>query len=187
MKLVGVHYLYNDQKIIFLFTADTRIDFRALVKDLVAIFKNRIELRQITGRDELRICGGFGICGRCFCCATISDKPKPVSIRMAKEQNLTLNTAKISGPCGRLLCCLSYEYGFYSAECRNMPTEGTRIQYEDEDWRVKELNPIAKTVTIIHEDGRQQQLPSNKFAREGNHWVIREPQEVDEGKSKNLG
>lgn len=114
MKLVSVHYLLEESKILFFFTAESRVDFRELVKDLVAIFKTRIELRQIGVRDESRIVGGLGVCGRGYCCHTVSDKLKPVSIKMAKDQNLSLNSMKISGPCGRLLCCLAYEYTFYN-------------------------------------------------------------------------
>jgi cell fate regulator YaaT (PSP1 superfamily) len=175
MKLIAVHYLHDEQKILFFFSADTRIDFRNLVKDLVGIFRCRIELRQIASRDESRICGGFGICGRCYCCSSITDKLKPVSIKMAKEQNLSLNTAKISGPCGRLLCCLAYEHGFYNTERRNMPGEGCRIHLEGEVWRVREVNPIQSTVTLVAEDGRQTQLASKQFFRADNKWHIRKP------------
>ena len=113
MKLVSVHYLLEEPKILFFFTAENRVDFRELVKDLVSVFKTRIELRQIGVRDESREIGGLGVCGRGYCCHTVSDKLKPVSIKMAKDQNLSLNSMKISGPCGRLLCCLAYEHCFY--------------------------------------------------------------------------
>jgi cell fate regulator YaaT (PSP1 superfamily) len=175
MKLLAVHYLHDEQKILFFFSADNRIDFRTLVKDLVGIFRCRIELRQIAARDESRIGGGFGICGRCYCCASISDKLKPVSIKMAKEQNLSLNTAKISGPCGRLLCCLSYEHVFYSTERHNMPGEGSRIMLEGEPWRVKEVNPICGCVTITTEDGRQMQIASNRLFKTDNKWHVGKP------------
>ncbi|MDR1215584.1 MAG: hypothetical protein LBK25_02775 [Treponema sp.] len=112
MKLVSVHYLLECSKILFFFTSDNRVDFRELVKDLVSVFKARIELRQIGIRDEARFLGGIGICGRCFCCHAISDKLKPVSIKMAKEQGMSLNSNKISGQCEHLLCCLAYEYSF---------------------------------------------------------------------------
>jgi cell fate regulator YaaT (PSP1 superfamily) len=172
MKLIAVHYLHDEQKILFFFSADGRIDFRTLVKDLVGIFRCRIELRQISARDESRIGGGFGICGRCYCCSTITDKLKPVSIKMAKEQNLSLNTAKISGPCGRLLCCLSYEHGFYCAERHNMPSEGSRVMFEGELWKVKEINPICASITLIAEDGRQTQVAANRFVRTDNKWSV---------------
>lgn len=114
MKLVSVHFLLEEQKALFFFSSDNRVDFRELVKDLVSVFKMRIELRQIGVRDESRITGGLGVCGRPYCCHCVSDKLQPVSIRMAKEQNLSLNSMKISGQCGRLLCCLSYEFEWYS-------------------------------------------------------------------------
>ena len=114
MKLISTHFLVDEQKALFFFSADNRVDFRELVKDLVSVFKMRIELRQVGVRDESRITGGLGVCGRPYCCHAVSDKLRPVSIRMAKEQNLSLNSMKISGQCGRLLCCLSYEFDFYS-------------------------------------------------------------------------
>jgi cell fate regulator YaaT (PSP1 superfamily) len=172
MKLLTVHYLHDEQKILFFFSSDNRVDFRGLVKDLVSIFRCRIELRQIVARDESRIGGGFGICGRCYCCSSVSDKLKPVSIKMAKEQNLSLNTAKISGPCGRLLCCLSYEHGFYCSERHNMPNEGCRISMEGELWKVKEVNPICASITLSAEDGRQMQVASNRFVKTDNRWHV---------------
>jgi cell fate regulator YaaT (PSP1 superfamily) len=172
MKLLAVHYLHDDQKILFFFSSDNRVDFRVLVKDLVAVFRCRIELRQIAARDESRIGGGFGICGRCYCCSSVSDKLKPVSIKMAKEQNLSLNTAKISGPCGRLLCCLAYEHAFYCTERHKMPNEGCRVMFEDELWRVKEVNPICGSVTLSAEDGRQTQLASNRLVKTDNRWHV---------------
>ncbi|MDR1096101.1 MAG: hypothetical protein LBL31_06905 [Spirochaetaceae bacterium] len=175
MKLLAVHYVLDEQKILFFFSADSRIDFRALVKDLVGVFRCRIELRQIASRDESRIGGGFGICGRCYCCSSISDKLKPVSIKMAKEQNLSLNTAKISGPCGRLLCCLAYEYGFYSAERHSMPNEGNRVTLEGELWKVREVNPICASVTLSIEDGRQVQVAANRLVKKNNRWYVDKP------------
>ena len=127
MKLVSAHYLLDEAKILFFFTADARVDFRELVKDLVTVFKTRIELRQIGVRDESRVLGGIGVCGRAYCCHSITDKLKPVSIKMAKVQNLSLNSMKISGPCGRLLCCLSYEFDTYSEERKRLPGEGYKI------------------------------------------------------------
>ena len=124
MKLVSAHYLLDEQKILFFFTAENRVDFRELVKDLVSVFKMRIELRQIGVRDEARVVGGLGICGRALCCNAITDKLRPVSIKMAKEQNLTLNSMKISGPCGRLLCCLSYEFDVYREARQTLPVHG---------------------------------------------------------------
>ena len=154
MKLVSAHYLLDEQKILFFFTAENRVDFRELVKDLVSVFKTRIELRQIGVRDEARVVGGLGICGRALCCNSITDKLRPVSIKMAKEQNLTLNSMKISGPCGRLLCCLSYEFDVYKEARQAIPSMGTRVQYEGEEFRVTEMNVLARRVRFQSESGR---------------------------------
>jgi cell fate regulator YaaT (PSP1 superfamily) len=174
MKLISAHFLIEESKIIFFFTAENRVDFRELVKDLVAIFKTRIELRQIGIRDEARITGGFGICGRSFCCYAISDKLKPVAIKMAKEQNLSLNSMKISGPCGRLLCCLAYEHGFYTEQRRMMPAEGTKIASDGTLWKITEVNAVRGMITLSSEDGRLRHLPKDKFEKVDNRWVIRE-------------
>jgi len=173
MKLVLVHYLLEEPKILFFFTAENRVDFRELVKDLVSVFKMRIELRQIGVRDEARVTGGLGVCGRGYCCHCVSDKLKPVSIKMAKDQKLSLNSVKISGPCGRLLCCLFYEYGFYSEQQRNLPQEGMRINYENESWRVSEVNPIACQIKLSHDDGRAVSVPACKFEKIENYWKIK--------------
>ncbi|MCL2440449.1 MAG: hypothetical protein FWD14_01785 [Treponema sp.] len=173
MKLVLVHYLLEEPKILFFFTAENRVDFRELVKDLVSVFKMRIELRQIGVRDEARVVGGLGVCGRGYCCHCVSDKLKPVSIKMAKDQKLSLNSVKISGPCGRLLCCLFYEYGFYSEQQRNLPQEGMRINYENESWKVAEVNPIACQIKLAAEDGRQITVPACRFEKVDNFWKIK--------------
>ncbi|MDR1466268.1 MAG: hypothetical protein LBI40_01410 [Treponema sp.] len=143
MKLVSVHYLLEYPKILFFFTSDTRVDFRDLVKDLVGVFKARIELRQIGIRDEARFLGGIGICGRCFCCHAISDKLKPVTMKMAKEQGISLNSNKVSGQCERLLCCLAYEYGCHNEQHRNSQQEGAKVFYNGGSWDVKEINAVT--------------------------------------------
>jgi len=173
MKLVLVHYLLEEPKILFFFTAENRVDFRELVKDLVSVFKMRIELRQIGVRDEARVTGGLGVCGRGYCCHCVSDKLKPVSIKMAKDQKLSLNSVKISGPCGRLLCCLFYEYNFYSEQQRNLPQEGMRINFENESWKVAEVNPIACKIKLATDDGRQVSVPSCRFEKVDNYWKIK--------------
>ncbi|MDR2543480.1 MAG: hypothetical protein LBC80_08565 [Treponema sp.] len=173
MKLVLVHYLLEEPKILFFFTAENRVDFRELVKDLVSVFKMRIELRQIGVRDEARVIGGLGVCGRSFCCHSVSDKLKPVSIKMAKDQKLSLNSVKISGPCGRLLCCLYYEYAFYSEQQRNLPQEGIRVSYNNESWKIAEANPVTNQIKLSADDGRQITLPAGKFERTDNHWKIK--------------
>lgn len=173
MKLVLVHYLLEEPKILFFFTAENRVDFRELVKDLVSVFKMRIELRQIGVRDEARVTGGLGVCGRGYCCHCVSDKLKPVSLKMAKDQKLSLNSVKISGPCGRLLCCLFYEYGFYSEQQRNLPQEGMKASFNNETWKISEVNPIACQIKLVHEDGRLMTVPACQFERVDNHWKIK--------------
>ncbi|GMO50494.1 MAG: regulatory iron-sulfur-containing complex subunit RicT [Termitinemataceae bacterium] len=173
MKLVSVHYLLENTKVLFFFTAETRIDFRNLVKDLVSIFRTRIELRQIGIRDETRLIGGLGMCGRKFCCNTYSEKLKPVSIKMAKDQNLSLNSMKISGCCGRLLCCLSYEHAYYAQERKNVPNEGTKITWDGTTWKVLEVNLILGILRMGSEDGRMIQLPKTDFNKTLTGWEIK--------------
>jgi len=148
MKLISAHYLLEEPKVLFFFSADTRVDFRELVKDLVSVFRIRIELRQIGVRDESRVIGGMGVCGRDFCCHGLTDKLTPVSIKMAKDQNLSLNSMKISGPCGRLLCCLSYECEFYQDERKKIPVEGTSVYLGQVAYRVIEVNILTKAIKI---------------------------------------
>jgi len=175
MKLVSVHYILEEPKILFFFTAESRVDFRELVKDLVNIFKTRIELRQIGVRDESRVLGGLGVCGRCYCCHAVSDKLKPVSIKMAKDQNLSLNSTKISGPCGRLLCCLAYEHLFYGEQRRLIPCEGTRIFWDGSNWRVSEINVVIGKLKLSTDDGRVIQMPFNAFEKNDGRWAINAP------------
>ncbi|MDR2617968.1 MAG: hypothetical protein LBC62_03765 [Treponema sp.] len=173
MKLVSVHYLLEEAKILFFFTAENRVDFRDLVKDLVNVFKTRIELRQIGVRDEGRVVGGLGVCGRAYCCHAVSDKLKPVSIKMAKDQNLSLNSMKISGPCGRLLCCLAYEHLFYSEQRRFMPQEGCKISWDGSLWRVAEVNAVLGSLRLSAEDGRVIQLPASVFEKVDGKWAVK--------------
>ena len=175
MKLVSAHYLLDEQKILFLFTSENRVDFRELVKDLVAAFKMRIELRQIGVRDEARVVGGLGICGRALCCNSVTDRLRPVSIKMAKEQNLTLNSMKISGPCGRLLCCLSYEFDVYKEARHALPTMGTRVQFEGEEFRVTDLNVLARRLRLQSESGRVLDMGLESLGRnpDTQSWEIR--------------
>jgi len=175
MKLVSVHYLLEEPKILFFFTAENRVDFRELVKDLVNIFKTRIELRQIGVRDESRVLGGLGVCGRAYCCHAVSDKLKPVSIKMAKDQNLSLNSTKISGPCGRLLCCLAYEHLFYGEQRRLIPCEGTRINWDGSSWKVAEVNVVVGKLKLTTDEGRVIQLPISAFERTETRWIVHWP------------
>jgi len=172
MKLIATHYLLEEQKVLFFFSAENRVDFRELVKDLVAVFKMRIELRQIGVRDESRITGGLGVCGRPYCCHAVSDRLKPVSIKMAKEQNLSLNSMKISGQCGRLLCCLSYEYEWYSEARKQLPSEGLKIYYDGTNFRIQEVNPLTRMVKMSGEDGRLLEIAASRFVQKDNRWVI---------------
>lgn len=172
MKLIAVHFLLEEQKALFFFSSENRVDFRELVKDLVSVFKMRIELRQIGVRDESRIVGGLGICGRPCCCHSISDKLAPVSIKMAKEQNLSLNSMKISGQCGRLLCCLSYEYNWYSEARKNLPSEGLHIYYDSTNFRITDVNPLTQLVKMLGEDGRLLEIPAKRFQKDGGKWRL---------------
>ena len=132
----------------------------------------RIELRQIGVRDESRITGGLGVCGRPFCCHGVSDKLRPVSIKMAKDQNLSLNSMKISGQCGRLLCCLSYEYDWYNEARKSLPNEGVRLSYDGTDFRITEVNPLTSMVRMLGDDGRLLEVNAKRFYRDGNRWKI---------------
>lgn len=155
MKLVDVEYTFNGSKVVFYFTADERVDFRELVKDLAYALKTRIELRQIGVRDEAKMLGGLGPCGRLVCCKSFLDDFRPVSIKMAKEQNLSLSPTKISGLCGRLMCCLQYEQSAYEAARSKMPKPGREVNTVDGVGTVVENNAITERtkVRLTMEDG----------------------------------
>lgn len=148
MKLVDVEYTFDNNKILFYFTADGRVDFRELVKDLASVFRTRIELRQIGVRDESKMLGGFGICGRPFCCHTFLGEFQPVSIKMAKEQGLSLNPVKISGTCGRLMCCLKYEQDTYEHLLRHTPKVGAIVETSEGRGTVIENNLITGLLKV---------------------------------------
>lgn len=148
MKLVEAEYTFDNNKLLFYFTADGRIDFRELVKDLAAVFRTRIELRQIGVRDETKIMGGIGICGRALCCNTYLSEFAPVSIKMAKEQNLSLNPTKISGLCDRLMCCLKYEQDNYEQTRKRMPRVGREIITPDGVGVINAINVLEETVRV---------------------------------------
>ena len=148
MNLVDVEYTFDRSKLLFYFTADGRVDFRELVKDLASAFRTRIELRQIGVRDESRMVGGFGICGRPFCCNTFLNDFQPVSIKMAKEQGLSLNPTKISGTCGRLMCCLKYEQDTYEHLLRVTPKVGAIVETRDGKGKVIENNLITGMLKV---------------------------------------
>ena len=148
MKLVDVEYTFDGSKLVFYFTANGRVDFRDLVKDLASVFKMRIELRQIGVRDEAKMLGGLGACGRSLCCGTFLSDFQPVSIRMAKDQNLSLNPTKISGQCGRLMCCLKYEQDFYEVTLKKLPRIGREIMTPDGIGTVTEIAVIREKVKV---------------------------------------
>lgn len=155
MKLVDAEYTFDRNKLIFYFTAEGRVDFRELVKDLAAVFRTRIELRQIGVRDEAKMLGGIGPCGRLLCCSTFLGDFEPVSIKMAKDQNLSLNPAKISGLCGRLMCCLRYEHETYAQALATLPDVGDEVETPLGKGRVVGLNIFAEQVQVdVYEAGR---------------------------------
>lgn len=148
MKLVDVEYTFDRNKVVFYFTAEGRVDFRDLVKDLASVFRTRIELRQIGVRDEAKMLGGIGPCGRMLCCSTFLGDFEPVSIKMAKDQNLSLNPSKISGLCGRLMCCLKYENDEYEAAKEMMPDLGERIETPDGPGKVVGMNILEHVLQV---------------------------------------
>lgn len=159
MKLIDAEYTFDNNKVLFYFTADGRIDFRELVKDLAAVFKTRIELRQIGVRDETKIVGGIGICGRPLCCHTHLSEFAPVSIKMAKEQNLSLNPTKISGVCGRLMCCLNNEEETYEELNRKLPNVGDYVTTDDGlRGEVHSVNVLRQLVKVLIETDDEKEL-----------------------------
>ncbi len=159
MKLIQAEYTFDGKKLLFYFTADGRVDFRELVKDLASVFRMRIELRQVGVRDETRMLGGIGVCGRPLCCSSYLTEFAPVSIRMAKEQNLSLNPAKISGACGRLMCCLKNEQETYEHLKKKLPGVGDIVQASDGiQGEVQSVNVLRQTVRIIVESGDDKEL-----------------------------
>ena len=201
MKLVEAEYTFDNNKLLFYFTADGRIDFRELVKDLAAVFRTRIELRQIGVRDETKIMGGYGICGRQLCCHTFLSEFAPVSIKMAKEQNLSLNPTKISGVCGRLMCCLKNEEEAYEELNRSLPNVGTRVKTPDGlNGEVQNVSVLKQKVRVIvtldndEKEVREYMAAELKFRKErkrdhGKHEDDKalkalEAMEKKEGKSK---
>jgi len=173
MKLVGVEYTFDRNKVIFYFTADGRIDFRELVRDLAAVFKTRIELRQIGVRDEAKMIGGLGCCGRELCCASWLSEFAPVSIKMAKEQNLTLNPTKISGICGRLMCCLKYESDTYEQVRDDYPEVGDAVLTPMGEGKVTGVNIFRKSVYV--------ELKEQKHVKEFPAEEVVAKEELEEG------
>ena len=153
MNLLDVEYKFDNSKILFFFTADGRIDFRELVKDLAAVFKTRIELRQIGVRDEVKRIGGNGVCGRELCCCSFLGNFETVSIKMAKEQNISLNPSKISGNCGRLMCCLKYEQDVYEDKLSRIPKVGSIVKTEDGEGIVESIETLKEIIRVKLKDG----------------------------------
>ncbi|WP_129126774.1 PSP1 domain-containing protein [Geomonas oryzae] len=194
MKLVRVEYLFDGSKAIFYFTADGRVDFRELVKDLAHAFHTRIEMRQIGVRDESKMVGGIGICGRELCCSSYLREFEPVSVKMAKEQNLALNPSKISGQCGRLLCCLSYEFETYCNLRKGLPKCGKRVQCGCVDGEVVKVNVLDQTVTLKTTDDSLVTLKGEEISPENVSDRVKKPpqqkgeqQGGDKGKSQGPG
>jgi cell fate regulator YaaT (PSP1 superfamily) len=168
MKLVDVEYTFDRNKVIFYFTADGRVDFRELVKDLASIFRTRIELRQIGVRDEAKMLGGIGPCGRMLCCSTFLGDFEPVSIKMAKDQNLSLNPTKISGLCGRLMCCLKYENDEYEPAKEELPDIGEVIKTPRGKGKVVGLNILERVLQVeIKEEERVLEFTLDEIMNEG--------------------
>lgn len=172
MKLIDAEYTFDNSKLLFYFSAEVRVDFRELVKDLAAVFRTRIELRQIGIRDEAKMLGGLGVCGQPFCCSRFLSDFVQVSIKMAKEQNLSLNSSKISGTCGRLMCCLRYEHETYEAEIAKTPPVDSTVKTSDGVGVVTEMSPLQGTIKVKLPDGtikqyhRRDVIPVKAVSRE---------------------
>ena len=177
MHLVRVERFFNGSKMIFYFTADSRVDFRALVKDLVQEFRTRVEMRQVGVRHETKMLGGIGTCGRELCCSSFIKNFDSVSIKMAKEQDLPLNPTKISGVCNRLLCCLTYEYETYKKQRKNMPKAGKRIKVNGEQYLVKRQIPLRDAIVAENSSGEDVILAKEQ-------WRLSQPLKKENGEEK---
>jgi cell fate regulator YaaT (PSP1 superfamily) len=163
MSLVKVEKFFNGSKMIFYFTADNRVDFRELVKDLVQEFRTRVEMRQVGVRHETKMLGGLGTCGRELCCSSYMKKFDSVSIKMAKEQDLPLNPSKISGVCNRLLCCLTYEFAAYHEQRKKMPKVGSSIKVDNLEYRVKQQMPLQRRLLVVSREGEERTLEEQQW------------------------
>lgn len=169
MKLVDVEYQLDGSKITFFFTADERVDFRELVKDLAGVYKTRIELRQIGVRDEAKRLGGIGSCGREYCCTSFLHEFEPVTLRMARDQSLSVSPTKISGACGRLMCCLAFERDYYMEVAERLPRIGTRVETIFGEATVTAIDIFSQTVVVVDESGNQFQLPADSVKVKAKH------------------
>lgn len=190
MKLIDAEYTFDNNKVLFYFTADGRIDFRELVKDLASVFKTRIELRQIGVRDETKILGSIGICGRVLCCHSHLSEFVPVSIKMAKEQNLSLNPAKISGVCGRLMCCLKHEEETYEELNRRLPGVGDYVTTDDglkgEVSSVNVLRQLVKVIVDVNDEKEIHEYRADQLRFKKKHGRGRKNEAADEKELKEL-
>jgi len=165
MKLVDVEYQFDGNKITFYFTAEKRVDFRELVKDLAALYKTRIELRQIGVRDEARRIGGFGICGKKLCCTTFISDFEPITTQLAKDQHLSLSPTKISGACGRLMCCLLFEEEFYKEALKNFPDPGSKVTTPKGSGVVERIDIFHDLIYVKYEDGQEESVHLSEIAK----------------------
>lgn len=165
MKLIRVEYFFDASKAIFYFSAEQRVDFRELVRDLARVLHTRIEMKQIGVRDETKILGGIGCCGQICCCTMFLREFSPVSVKMAKEQNLAMNPTKISGLCGRLMCCLAYEHNAYEDLGKDLPRKGKTVETADGPMKVTDVNVLKRLVTLTNDDGTTVTVPVNKIQK----------------------
>jgi cell fate regulator YaaT (PSP1 superfamily) len=185
MKLVDVEYQLDGSKITFFFTADERVDFRELVKDLAAIYKTRIELRQIGVRDEAKRLGGIGSCGRKYCCTTFLQEFEPVTLKMARDQSLSVSPTKISGACGRLMCCLAYERDYYMEVAKRLPKVGTRVETAYGEATVTGIDIFAQAVVVQDDNGNEMRLTLDAIKKPSlAKRLMKRPKPSDGGKEE---
>ncbi len=184
MHLVGIERRWDRGKLTFYFLAEGRVDFRALVRDLAGIFRTRIELRQIGVRDEAKLKGGLGVCGRAFCCATFLPAFESVTLRMAKDQQLPMNPAKLSGPCGRLRCCLAFEDQQYREALAAMPRSGSQVVWEGRPGRARKLDPLRELVTVQLADAEQELVDVPPSELDFNKPALAPGDDADNGRSR---
>ena len=186
MRLVGVEYTFDNSKLLFYFTCESRVDFRELVKDLASTFRTRIELRQIGIRDAAKLMSGLGVCGRKYCCSGFLSDFVQVTIKMAKEQNFSLNSAKVSGACGRLMCCLRYEHDVYEEALKITPPVGSLVRTNDGEGVVTEIKPLAKEVRVKLTDKEKEVVKPYKISELKILKVPKKNKDSDEDDSKDL-
>ncbi|MGL4524846.1 MAG: PSP1 domain-containing protein [Spirochaetia bacterium] len=176
MKFVDARFVLDETKVVFFFTAEQRVDFRGLVKELSMQIHSRIELWQINNREETRILGGLAVCGREYCCRALGICSGNVSMKMLKDQSLSPNSTKLSGACGRLFCCLAYEHQQYIDEKKNLPKVGSTVLLNDEKWQIKEINIIARSLTLFGQSGSRVNMQADElvYDAENKCWISRD-------------